>query len=310
MSTSYAGYPAYNAVDGDVYTLAATQNAQSYTQWISLQMPPGTTITRVEVYNRADGALYEDMLSPYEVWLGSSAGGETYDCGGGPLTLASPAGRGPFTTTCAGRTDLPYVTVLIRAGTLRYLTLGEVKVFGAPAPGYSAGGQRITVSPPPGLQTPPSSSPPAPAPPLSSLTRLTVQEARLSTVLSGRFYPASNAIDGNPATLCASTIAQSSDQWLSVHVSVPYGQSIGYVAIHNRADGNPYEGWLNPYELWLGSTLGGQSYQCVGQQTAGPGIGPFATWCGGSPVFDHVTLVLRAGTARYLTIGEIEVFAA
>ena len=41
---------------------------------------------------------------------------------------------GPFVTPCGGRRGLPYVTVLINStGTERYLTLGEIAVYGASA---------------------------------------------------------------------------------------------------------------------------------------------------------------------------------
>ena len=313
-SSFFPGYVASRTIDGSVSTLAATRSAASQDQWISVQMPSGTTIGRVDVYNRADGQIYEDWLSPYEVWLGSSAGNQVFDCGGGPLALSSPAGLGPFSTSCSDRSDLRFVTVLIRAGSVRYLTLGEIKVFGVPAATSgptTAPGPSTTAAPPP----PPPPLPPSPAPPLSSLSTLVRQEARLSTVLHGA-YPASNVIDGNYANLCASTIATTTDQWISVRVAVQapspmsQGTTIGYVAVYNRADGAIYENWLSPYELWLGSSFGDLSYQCGGQQIAGPGLGPHMTWCGGGGIFNHVTLVLRAGTARYLTITEMVVFAA
>ena len=78
-----------------------------------------------------------------------------------------------------------------------------------------------------------------------------------------------------------------------------------------RADGMPYEGWLSPYELWLGNAFGALQHQCGGSLTAGSGLGPFMTWCGGGPSgLQYVTLVLRAGTTRYLAIGELEVYRA
>ena len=112
-------------------TLAATVSALSSDQWLSVQVTAGSAIGYVAVYNRADGAPYENWMSPYEVWLGSSAGDLSYDCGGGSLTLPSNPGLGPFTTNCGGRSDLPYVTVIIRSGTFRYLAISEIKVFGA-----------------------------------------------------------------------------------------------------------------------------------------------------------------------------------
>ena len=124
-------YPASNAIDGNTGSLAATGNALSRDQWISVRVPSGSAIGYVAVYNRADGQPYQGWLSPYEVWLGGTAGALTFNCGGGPITLPANAALGPFLTSCGGRSDLPHVTVLLRSGTSRYLTLSEIKVYQA-----------------------------------------------------------------------------------------------------------------------------------------------------------------------------------
>ena len=128
-STLHPNFPAEKAIDGDSSTLFATQSAQTTNQWVSVQVPAGSPVTSVAVYNRADGEPYESWLSPYEVWLGATAGALTHSCGGGPITLGSSPGLGPFSTSCGGRSDLPYVTILMRSGTFRYLAIGEVKVY-------------------------------------------------------------------------------------------------------------------------------------------------------------------------------------
>ena len=155
MSNLLSGmYPAANAIDGVVSSLAASQSAQTVNQWLSVQMPAGSTTRNVAVYNRADGAIYENWLSPYEIWLGASPGALTHACGG-PRTLPTPAGLGPFATPCGDRSDLPYVTLLLRSGTLRFLTVGEIKVYGL------VPGALVVSSPPP----PPPPLPPPPMPP-------------------------------------------------------------------------------------------------------------------------------------------------
>ena len=110
-------------------TIMLTDNAQSSDQWLSVQVAAGAPIGSVAVYNREDGDPYQSWLSPYEIWLGASAGAQTYSCSRGPITLPTGFGMGPFTTSCDGRSDLPFVTLVLRSGTFRYLAIGEVKVY-------------------------------------------------------------------------------------------------------------------------------------------------------------------------------------
>ena len=131
IPTNPSLYPASNAIDGNTGSLAATDNALSSDQWISVKVPSGSAIGYVAVYNRADGQPYQGWLSPYEVWLGGTAGAQTFRCGGGPITLPANFALGPFLTSCGGRSDLPYVTVVLRSGTSRWLTVGELKVYQA-----------------------------------------------------------------------------------------------------------------------------------------------------------------------------------
>jgi len=91
------------------------------------------------VYNRRDGIPTIDCwLFPAEVWLGSTPGGETYSCGTIDYTSCvaqATAGAdtlGPFSVTCSsGRSDLPYVSVILRSGQSRFLTIGEVNIYSA-----------------------------------------------------------------------------------------------------------------------------------------------------------------------------------
>ena len=129
LSSTYGYFVAANAIDGNTGTLAASLYATSTDQWLSVQVPAGSAIGRVDVYNRADNPTMAAWLCPYELWLGASAGALTYDCGGGSLNPPSCNTLGPFSTFCGGRDDLPYVTIILRSGTARLLTLGEVQVF-------------------------------------------------------------------------------------------------------------------------------------------------------------------------------------
>ena len=324
LTTLNTASPASNAIDGNTATIASTASALFSDQWISVQAPAGAAVGYVAIYNRADGQPAQGWLSPFEVFLGASAGAQTHSCGG-EQTLPAGAAMGPFTVQCGGRSDLPFITVRIRSSmpaclpmscTNRYLAIGEIKAYAMqfppspppPSPPTAGPLPPPSPSPPPPSPSPPPPSPsPPPAPPIP-LTRL---GAQLSTQLVAGYWPASNAMDGNTGTLVASGLAQATDQWVSVQVSLANGAQIGNVAVYNRADGMPYSGWLSPYELWLGSSYGNLQYSCAGSLTAGSGAGPFTTNCAGGPSgLQYVTLLLRSGTARYLTIGEIEVFAA
>ena len=117
-------------------------------------------------------------------------------------------------------------------------------------------------------------------------------------------------MDGDFTSLAATQSAQGQNQWASVRVALPSGKAIGHVAVYNRADGQPYEGWLSPYEVWLGSGFGSLQHQCGGSLTAGSGLGPFMTLCTGPTSLTYVTILIRSSsTARYLTLGEIQVYA-
>ena len=59
LSNELSGvYRAVNAIDGNLQTLAATVDATSSDQWLSVQVPSGSLIGNVDVYNRNDGELY------------------------------------------------------------------------------------------------------------------------------------------------------------------------------------------------------------------------------------------------------------
>ena len=135
-------YPASRAIDGDVYTIAASKPMHAADEWISVEFPVGSNIGFVDVYNREDSTWLANMLNPYEVWLSASSGGipfgtqqvpNAYQCG---ADLYAP-GLGPYQTWCGGtgNSNLRFVTVIIRAmdtpGAFRLLSIGEIKAFAA-----------------------------------------------------------------------------------------------------------------------------------------------------------------------------------
>ena len=106
-------------------------------------------------------------------------------------------------------------------------------------------------------------------------------------------------IDGNLGTMCL-TQAEA-NAWASVRV--PAGTSIGYVAVQNRDDTYAY--LLGSFELWLGTSYGHMGQLCGGPTASTPG--PNLMWCRGVSHLPYVT-VRQVGSARYLTIAELEVY--
>ena len=82
---------------------------------------PNSPIGYVAIYNRDDYAWATDFLNPFDLWLtatpgtvavdASTSSSTAYRCGHG---LTAP-GLGPFMFWCGGRSDLPYVTLILRA---------------------------------------------------------------------------------------------------------------------------------------------------------------------------------------------------
>jgi len=138
------------------------------------------------------------------------------------------------------------------------------------------------------------------------MTAITRVAATTSSDMAAASYPASNIMDVNPGSLIATQSAMSAAQYVSVQVAA--GSTISYVALYNRGD--TYASWVSPYEVWLGNSAGEKAYQCGGAQSADTslGVGPFLTWCGGLTTYSYVSIVINAGTTRFLAIGEVEIY--
>ena len=124
MSSTYPGdYAAAKAIDDNVNNFCHSQTSAN--PWLSIELSSTAgPIQQVEIYNRNAN---QDRLSPYEVWVGDSAGSTTGTLCGGTVQTA-PATNGPFTTSCAGASG-SFVTILLR-GASRTLNLAEVYVYG------------------------------------------------------------------------------------------------------------------------------------------------------------------------------------
>ena len=160
MSTLFDAslYPASQCIDGDLNTFCASNLLSTASdEWLSIEMPVGTPIGYVAVYNRVDALWATRMLNPYEVFLTASPGAygasSAHSCtnGGSVSAFPAPAGGGPFMIWCGGASNLRYVTLVIRAAAappVRVLSPTEVKVY-------------MRAMPP----SPPPPSPPTPLPP-------------------------------------------------------------------------------------------------------------------------------------------------
>ena len=173
-------------------------------------------------------------------------------------------------------------------------------------------GSSITSPPPPPS---PRSSPPSPFPPTASPALpspppqspsggggTAVAHVRLGAQLSTTFspqWPASNVIDGNPATVTAST--RQVNAWVSVQTYA--GSHIGHVAIQNRRESR-FAPWLGAFEVYVGDSHGDRGYKCGGDAYSATNDDQrYVIDCHGR-VGAYVTM-LQTGPARYLTIAEV-----
>ena len=138
---------------------------------------------------------------------------------------------------------------------------------------------------------------------------------------AGRKATAAHVIDGNYYTLCASR--NDPNAWISVRVHDAYSQGVGYVAVYNRNDARAYMSWLSPFEVWVGTSYGditsASATLCAKvtlteqQLTPTSSFEPAVVRCDGARG-NYVTIRLvgwpRNGGVRYLSIAEVEVFAA
>ena len=122
MSSTYSGaYSAAMCIDDNLINFChSVENVAN--PWISVALSSAGPIMDVVVYNRNSN---QDRLSPYEVWVGDSAGSTAGTLCGGAVQTA-PATNGPFTTSCAGASG-SFVTILL-PGASRTLNLAEVYV--------------------------------------------------------------------------------------------------------------------------------------------------------------------------------------
>ena len=158
------------------------------------------------IYNRDDDPVFQGQLSPFEVWLGSSAGERTTPCA---THVSVPAAAGPFVLHCGG-VIAEWVTLRLTGTRQRPLEIAELYVYHglasppmAPSPSFplphpppqprTPPVPPAKPGPPPSIPSPP--LPPAPAPPRDGMLFVERIGALKSDLQDG-----AQAIDGNPET--------------------------------------------------------------------------------------------------------------
>jgi len=132
LSTVYAGgHPAAHAIDGDVHTNAVSRKYAD--NWLAVEVPIGTAIEYVAVYNRVDLAgSWPAQLGTFEVWVGSMPGDTSpataVKCGEARYRNPSGIDSEPYVINCGGVSSGQFVTIK-QIGPSRFLILAEVDVY-------------------------------------------------------------------------------------------------------------------------------------------------------------------------------------
>lgn len=130
LSSTYSWWrwPAAHIIDGNLNSICASRWQQN--AWLSIELPVGSTIDYVAVYNRADHRGYADWLSPFEVWVGGGAGDTSSPSAvkcDGPVSVPWSNDVTPYMIACPHAVG-SHVT-LKQMGRARYLTVMEVEAF-------------------------------------------------------------------------------------------------------------------------------------------------------------------------------------
>jgi len=112
----------------NVYTLAMTERQAN--NWISVQVPPASTIGYVAIYNRQDGKKLSN-LGAFEIWVGQSFGDTSSESASkcGEAVYIASHEPNPYVLWCSGR-SAKYVTVK-QTGSKRFLVIGDINVYEA-----------------------------------------------------------------------------------------------------------------------------------------------------------------------------------
>ena len=324
LSSTYA--PAYSAslcIDDDSTTLCTSTLETN--AWLSIQIAQDVRIDYVVIVNSGDDAIFQTWLSPFEIWLGHSAGDRVIRCGAGSHSVT--AGAGPFVLRCFGAVGFDFVTLRLAGAQQRALSIAELYVYtGDPSPPPLPPPQPRPPplpprappppGPPPTIPSPP--APPSPIPPHNGL----LQVERINAY-HGAFYegdwnaPADEAVDGNRGT--SATCPEGVGNWLSVKtppdampssvfVLVYPGQTAVTALATVETDG------LSEFEIWRGGAYADfrsqYAFRCSGESAVympTHGMEPFGMECSSELGGDYIML-RQVGVARTLSIAEFEIY--
>jgi len=127
---SWQRWPASNTIDGRLETVCASKWQAN--AWLSVQVPAGSTVDYVAIYNRADNPRYAAWLGEFEIYVsdvvGDTSSASSVKCAGPVSVPWSEGGVKPFLVGCPSSPTGTYVT-LKQVGGARYLTIMELEAF-------------------------------------------------------------------------------------------------------------------------------------------------------------------------------------
>ncbi|GIL54776.1 hypothetical protein Vafri_10482, partial [Volvox africanus] len=237
-------YPASWAVDGNISTIASTY-PDNYYRWLSIDLGARYDISRIVLWNDdTGGCCYNDLLNaeirvgPYSITSLDEANiymsQNTLVWTPTPSSIGYGAGQA-YTLDLSPPVMGRWITVKGVPYYYNSLRIAEIEAYGK----FSRPWPPLPPSPPVPSPSPPSPSPPSPPmprppphPPGALGGNLALGKAAYA---SGRFYPASWAVDGNISTI-ASTYPDNYYRWLSIDLGARY--DISRIVLWNDDTGN------------------------------------------------------------------------
>jgi len=110
------------AVDGNLQTFCAT--ASTGQEWLSVEIPAGTSVARVAVHNRV--GAYAPFLAAFSIWVGDTYGERRTLCGREAFSAANEFQT--YTIECLGASG-SHVTLLHQSDLALFLSVRELVVY-------------------------------------------------------------------------------------------------------------------------------------------------------------------------------------
>ena len=133
-----AGYEVTRCSDSSYTTMCATNQGGVGNNWVAMQVPAGTNVGYVAVYNRRDYASIQNWIGSFQVYLGTSAGDTSGTLCGDATYRNAGDDTAPYVLSCGGASSGTWITVRQTAcPSTCLLALAELEVYqmlGAPSP--------------------------------------------------------------------------------------------------------------------------------------------------------------------------------